>query len=681
VADKSIASSDVFESISLNSANAVFHEGRIPAGSISDAPSVSTQSEVRKGEDLVIEITVPENAQQLYISASSIKAAYLTLEFGDENDDVDGYFTLETNPTFAKKPKSTLLLKSASGSNMQTYTVKIETNQNTYMNSFDINIAYQSPDGVSRTVKVPISINALLPIHNQLRVGFRPPETDGFSLCIERPDGSQVCYSNGTLSTGGCRECEVSYDDMMDVYWIDLPPDFGSYTVTAEMSIACTQNQVITLVLIINNAGKLEYYDGDFDVIGTIDDPTCIGRFTMGFSFCGASACSQVDIRAYRPYNSRYLVKDDVPYISESKEVIPGVGIRVKKAGNPENLLMISCADLSIDAPSNMVYQIERTSNSVNIWADKELAMPVLYSKDIAEIDISSGEYLDFWLEATSPIISEEIILTAKDTNTSRILSADTIRIFTFKSLIACIRGESFGSDNAILDNSQGVFCLSDSLYKLGYDARRYSDDDVDESGHGIAFIDIIDAIQYWNINEICIIGYSHGGGATYNLSKLIDDELRSKRQIEIPLRLTAYIDAIEYEKIGPCDELTLKTYAGPNLNCRDLDWFCEKRRPVNTDFHINYYQTFDKFSDDQQNIYIQAYSMLSSIISGNIIDLINTLMLTENGFTGLRGCKSMPTADLEKDYVQEGYLHTEIHRASAVWLPILEQVTVRVNR
>lgn len=453
VAEKSIASSDVFKSISINSANAVFHEGRIPAGRISDAPSISTKTQVRKGEVLVLEITVPENAQQLYFSASTIKATYLTLAFGDENDDVDGYFTLDINPALAKKLKSTLLLNRASGTIMQTYTVKIGTNQNTYMNSFDINIAYKSPAGVSRTVKVPISINALLPIHNQLRVGFRPPETDGFSLCIERPDGSQVCYSNGFLSTGGCGECKVSYDDMMDVYWIDLPPDFGTYTVTAEMSIVCTQNQVLTLLLIINNAGKLEYYDGDFDVIGSGDDPTCIGMFSVGFVYHGVDSYVSVDLIGYEPSNfpmpnPNYpnILSEDLFQVSEKEEVTKGVGVRICPdciAGYSTAKCSIRIIDTEYGKTNEYYLNPINTDGLFEGCRNRDFTTAVLFDNEPISLNFTFDDdgiaTFSFWVRYKRKT-SNNILVVLEARNPSGIVIADSIKFKPIPMSIASLR-------------------------------------------------------------------------------------------------------------------------------------------------------------------------------------------------------------------------------------------------
>lgn len=111
-----------------------------------------------------------------------------------------------------------------------------------------------------------------------------------------------------------------------------------------------------------------------------------------------------------------------------------------------------------------------------------------------------------------------------------------------------------------------------------GYDVHMYDEDVVAwTDGSGTAYDEVVTAIQKRGVTEVAIFGYSHGGGATYELANRIsrntlpssDPDHLDDITNSFTISYTAYIDAITQETTG-----------------------AENRRPPMSSFHVNLYQT-----------------------------------------------------------------------------------------
>ncbi len=98
-----------------------------------------------------------------------------------------------------------------------------------------------------------------------------------------------------------------------------------------------------------------------------------------------------------------------------------------------------------------------------------------------------------------------------------------------------------------------------------------YDEDDVGPFGGGPAYDELVNSINNQLVEEVAIYGYSHGGGSTYDLSWLLNENVIGN-EFDITetftVTLTGYIDAITNTTMG-----------------------AENRRPPLTDFHVNQYQ------------------------------------------------------------------------------------------
>ena len=91
----------------------------------------------------------------------------------------------------------------------------------------------------------------------------------------------------------------------------------------------------------------------------------------------------------------------------------------------------------------------------------------------------------------------------------------------------------------------------------------------VNYGGAGITYNEVVSAVQHRNVNQVTIYGYSHGGGSTFVLANLLNNNRGAIGAFTIPF--TAYIDAVEDDDLWDSQQ--------------------EHRRPPSSGFHITYYQ------------------------------------------------------------------------------------------
>ena len=96
------------------------------------------------------------------------------------------------------------------------------------------------------------------------------------------------------------------------------------------------------------------------------------------------------------------------------------------------------------------------------------------------------------------------------------------------------------------------MLTVAESLYASGYDVHIFVPKESPSIlsrviGPGVAYNEIQSAIIDRSVTQIALIGYSHGGGAIYNLAKYMKrtELLQSRSDVTMPF--SCYIDAIEY--------------------------------------------------------------------------------------------------------------------------------------
>jgi len=275
----------------------------------------------------------------------------------------------------------------------------------------------------------------------------------------------------------------------------------------------------------------------------------------------------KVDMTAYRPqtegpgYDSPFQ-KHEIP---DDTEVSLGAGIRINgdtEAAAAENdLIEVELEVSPFPVPSGVTYVLKRSSSSIKVWDNKNMSGSVLLDSDAEEITISSSP-MSIWVENPSGG-NADLELVARS-GTADVCS-DKIHFYPFTSVVVFFEGEGRNpydpptTGDLFQDlKGVGISTMALNLYLDGYDVHNYVD-----SPSSVGFDEIKSAVTKRDVDHVALIGYSHGGGSVYDVSVDLDADPTT-----FNLDFTAYLDAVAQPLANP-----------------------ETHRPVNTAFHVNYYQ------------------------------------------------------------------------------------------
>ena len=279
-------------------------------------------------------------------------------------------------------------------------------------------------------------------------------------------------------------------------------------------------------------------------------------------------------LTAYRPqYGAGYslLARTAVPEAFEEDPRL-GPGIRVNRAdevdfAGEDDLIEVVVTRGSADT----AFVLERSHSSLAVWETREkraqsaLAFTGGRSMQVA---FRQGNQTSLWVEWTGAA-PEFPALSLRALQSD--LVVDRIVFHAFTSLVVALGGE--GQEPAWpVDVNHGTFRVATGLYEAGYDVLMADEDDVESSGDGEVYEEVVNAIQKRSVRELAIFGYSHGGGSTYDLCERLND-LRTDIGT-FSIRFTSYVDGIR--------------------NGGDFDPRAERRRPPMSGFHANQYQRRD---------------------------------------------------------------------------------------
>jgi hypothetical protein len=182
-------------------------------------------------------------------------------------------------------------------------------------------------------------------------------------------------------------------------------------------------------------------------------------------------------------------------------------------------------------------------------------------------------------------------------TSTGKELFTEELVYRPFNSFTVAFVGENENAGDPVQAPGVNNWVIQELLN--GYDVHVYDDGydmygnptvDCSKWGEGNAFNEVANAINNQGIASIAILGYSHGGGSTYNLAwRMFYDGKKSNSVFyqNLPrlifknytLTFTSYIDAVP-------NAFSLNGGLGDSL----------EERPVGSRFHTNQYETNSRF-------------------------------------------------------------------------------------
>jgi len=291
-----------------------------------------------------------------------------------------------------------------------------------------------------------------------------------------------------------------------------------------------------------------------------------------------------IDVTAYRPQTESYGAPFARRAVPDADEATLGAGIRLNTDdddGNGladatqvgvsgENDLIELAVQLSPGvAPAGWEYAIVRSGAQLRVWLDSAKAFPLLDASDDAVLVTGSTS---LWVESVAAT-SGTVQVVARPAAGGAAVASDEVLFYPFTSVVIALGGEN-QSPSDPPDPNHGMFNVARDLHAMGYDVHMYDEDDVSSSGAGRAYDEVVRAVAQRGIGVVSIFGYSHGGGSTYDLAERLAINAGSIGSFAIPY--TAYVDAIE--------------------NDSDIDIESERRRPIGSAYHVNYYQRADFF-------------------------------------------------------------------------------------
>jgi cysteine-rich repeat protein len=306
-----------------------------------------------------------------------------------------------------------------------------------------------------------------------------------------------------------------------------------------------------------------------------------------------------VQLTAYRPQTEGYGSPFARRAVPDADEATLGAGIRLNTDDDDgdgmadatqlgvtgENDLIELAVQVSPEpAPAGWEYAVIRSGTSLRVWLDSGKAFPLVTTNDDAVLLTGNGS---LWVESVAAVAAT-IQVVARPIGGGAAVASDTVLFRPFTSIVIALGGENqVPSDPP--DSNHGVFNIARDLYAMGYDVHMYDEDDVSSSGAGAAYDEVVRAISQRGIGIVSVFGYSHGGGSTYDLLERLAINAGSVGSYVLPY--TAYIDGIE--------------------NDSDIDIESERRLPIGTQYHVNYYQ--------REDFFIRGNSVAGSAVDVNV--------------------------------------------------------------
>jgi hypothetical protein len=298
-------------SIKCDNATADFQKEKLPCDTSVATPYISLQSWVVKGKDIAISVTLPDDATEIYIAATNAQADYLDLHLeGKKQDSIIGYYRLPLTGLKSLRSTQTQLLKKANVTSYKNYVLVLSSNEDIQVSKFVLHASYKTPQGISNAAVMPVDVVSIAPYQKQLRVGFRPLKDYSYTITINIPDGKKITYNYNKTSGAELFDntqsplSKLSYDQELDVNWIDIDPVFGNYTMDTNISIQITDaSQEIVMLFLVYSEGKIDQMNLNA-VIQYDGGSMAFGKATLSFGY----------LTKFKYY---YSVSGNVPPISQ----------------------------------------------------------------------------------------------------------------------------------------------------------------------------------------------------------------------------------------------------------------------------------------------------------------------------------------------------------------------------
>jgi len=310
-----------------------------------------------------------------------------------------------------------------------------------------------------------------------------------------------------------------------------------------------------------------------------VSDPLCV--FVQDLS----ARCDipSVEMTAHRPQSEAYGAPLQRRAIPDEEELSPGVGIRINgdddngngtpdaedaSVANENDLIEVALSASMPIPPDGLEYALLRTDGNLMAWTASTKGTEVFGGSDATLLSFASGP-VTVWVERLV-VGTSDLALVARRIHDASVVVSDEVSLFAFSSVVIALGGEDqVPADPPEEPDNHGTFQVALDLYGRGYDVHMYDEDDVSPSGAGVVFDEVASAVRDRAVESVAIFGYSHGGGSTNDLARLLDQNRATIGTFTIDF--TGYVDGID--------------------NQSDIDISTENQLPPSTLYHANYYE------------------------------------------------------------------------------------------
>jgi len=291
------------------------------------------------------------------------------------------------------------------------------------------------------------------------------------------------------------------------------------------------------------------------------------------------------NLTVYRPV-TEFIKYAQFP-VAEVQETDPALGPGIRFNGDDDNANGIAdFSDSAATATENDLVRVDINASGGNFslsWGD---GLKVWTTSTKSQAVIEGGLYLPgqvtWWVEdvAPTPFSAASLLLTVGEGFDT---AQDEVDFHSFQSDVILIGGNQQNPAN-VGDPRLGVFTIGLTLYQQGYDVHLFSYDKIGTKGQGAAFNEVKSAVLKRNVSSVAIVGYSWGGGSTYQLTSGLNADASLKGHYQ--LQYTAYVDGIRRGTISSEIRLPTATLYHDNLYQRK-DWLI-KGNSVNGAVNVN---------------------------------------------------------------------------------------------
>ena len=304
-------------------------------------------------------------------------------------------------------------------------------------------------------------------------------------------------------------------------------------------------------------------------------------RLSLGLRFeqleVRALMAADANLVAYRPVTDyiNYALHP-VPDVFESDPKL-GPGIRVNGDDDNANGRADYSDTVTNSGGDNDLVRVDAlgTGSTFNLAWTGPMAVWSTPTKSAAINNggsVAAGQSL--WVEYVSTThtvgTSAAMTLSVADVTAAGTTTAtDSIVFHSFQSVVIAIGGNT-QDPSKFGDPNLGAFTMAGTLYDKGYDVHMFAHNQIQSTGRGAAYDEVVSAVLNRNVDNVAIFGYSWGGGATYELA----NGLKANTALApagYKLQYTAYVDGIRHNTIS-----------------------AETRLPPGTLYHDNYFQRKD---------------------------------------------------------------------------------------